>query len=189
MRASRSLPTRPTSSPAGPSGFGLETARWLVDNGARSLVLAARSRTLTAEAEATLGSLRSGGAAVIVVSADVATRAGVRAALAAVERSGRPLRGIVHAAGTIDDALIEKLVARSDPPRFHRQGARRLAPARADPLGAARFFRRLFLGRGDARLSRPGPLRGGKPHSRCDRRLAPIPGAAGDLDRIRSDRG
>ena len=45
----------------------------------------------------------------IVVSADVATRAGVRAALAAVERSGRPLRGIVHAAGTIDDALIEKL--------------------------------------------------------------------------------
>ena len=93
----------------GTGGFGLETARWLVDNGARSLVLAARSRTLTAEAEATLGSLRSGGAAVIVVSADVATRAGVRAALAAVERSGRPLRGIVHAAGTIDDALIEKL--------------------------------------------------------------------------------
>ena len=73
----------------GTGGFGLETARWLVDNGARSLVLAARSRTLTAEAEATLGSLRSGGAAVIVVSADVATRAGVRAALAAVERSGR----------------------------------------------------------------------------------------------------
>ena len=93
----------------GTAGFGLETARWLVDNGARSLVLAARSRTLTAEAKATLGSLRSGGAAVVVVSADVATRAGVRAALAAVERSGGPLRGIVHAAGTIDDALIEKL--------------------------------------------------------------------------------
>ena len=31
----------------GTGGFGLETARWLVDNGARSLVLAARSRTLT----------------------------------------------------------------------------------------------------------------------------------------------
>ena len=41
-------------------------------------------RTLTAEAEATLGSLRACGAAVIVVSADVATRAGVRSALAAV---------------------------------------------------------------------------------------------------------
>ncbi|HEY6704572.1 MAG TPA: amino acid adenylation domain-containing protein [Xanthobacteraceae bacterium] len=93
----------------GTGGFGLETARWLVDNGARSLVLVARSRTLTAEAEETLSSLRSDGAAVIVVSADVGTRAGVRAALAAVERAGKPLRGIVHAAGTIDDALIEKL--------------------------------------------------------------------------------
>src|SRR5262245_6880466 len=93
----------------GTGGFGLETARWLVDNGARSLVLAARSRMLTAEVEATLSSLRSSGAAVTVVSADVGTRAGVRATLAAVERAGNPLRGIVHAAGTIDDALIEKL--------------------------------------------------------------------------------
>src|SRR5262245_63955741 len=38
----------------GTGGFGLETARWLVDNGARSLVLVARSRTPTAEAQATL---------------------------------------------------------------------------------------------------------------------------------------
>ena len=109
VRASRSASDATYLVTGGTAGFGLETARWLVDNGARSLVLAARSRTLTAEAEATLGSLRSGGAAVVVVSADVATRAGVRAALAAVERSGWPLRGIVHAAGTIDDALIEKL--------------------------------------------------------------------------------
>ena len=93
----------------GTGGLGLETARWLVDNGARSVVLVARSRTPTGEAEETLGSLRSVGAAVTVVSADVGTRAGVRAALAAVERTGNPLRGIVHAAGTIDDALIEKL--------------------------------------------------------------------------------
>jgi amino acid adenylation domain-containing protein len=93
----------------GTGGFGLETARWLVDNGARSLVLVARSRTPPAEAEETLNHLRSIGAAVTVVSADVGTRAGVRAALAAVERTGKPLRGTVHAAGTIDDALIEKL--------------------------------------------------------------------------------
>src|SRR4030095_12410562 len=47
----------------GTGGFGLETARWLVDNGARSLVLAARSPTLTAEAGETQSSLRSAGAA------------------------------------------------------------------------------------------------------------------------------
>ena len=135
----------------GTGGFGLETARWLVDNGARSLVLVARSRTLTAEAKETLSTLRSDGAAVIVVSADVATRAGVRAALTAVERAGKPLRGIVHAAGTIDDALIENWppigFAASSRARFSA-----LASSRADPFGAARFFRRLFLGRGDARL-------------------------------------
>jgi amino acid adenylation domain-containing protein len=93
----------------GTGGLGLETARWLVDNGARSLVLVARSRTPSDEAEETLSHLRFVGAAVTVVSADVGSRAGVRAALTAVERTGKPLRGIVHAAGTIDDALIEKL--------------------------------------------------------------------------------
>jgi acyl transferase domain-containing protein/acyl carrier protein len=93
----------------GAGGFGLETARWLVDNGARSLVLVARSSKPAAEAEARLNDLRSAGAAVTLVSADVGTRAGVRAALAAVVRGGKPLQGIVHAAGTIDDALIERL--------------------------------------------------------------------------------
>ncbi len=44
-----------------------------------------------------------------LVSADVGTRAGAIAALAAAERPGLPLRGIVHAAGTIDDALIANL--------------------------------------------------------------------------------
>jgi amino acid adenylation domain-containing protein len=100
----------------GMGGFGLETARWLVDNGARSLVLVARSSKPTPEVEERLNDLRSAGAVVTLVSADVGTRAGVRAALAAVERGGKPLRGIVHAAGTIDDAFIEKLT----PDQIHR---------------------------------------------------------------------
>jgi amino acid adenylation domain-containing protein len=109
---SASLPIVPDATylvTGGAGGFGLETARWLVDNGAQSLVLVARSSKLAAEVEETLNELRSAGAAVTLVSADVGTRAGVRAALAAVERGGKPLQGIVHAAGTIDDALIEKL--------------------------------------------------------------------------------
>src|SRR5262249_54777837 len=51
------------------------------------------------------------GATVTAIAADVATRAGSAAALQAAELTGRPLRGIIHAAGTIDDALIGKLAA------------------------------------------------------------------------------
>jgi amino acid adenylation domain-containing protein len=93
----------------GTRGLGLETARWLVNNGARSLVLVGRSARLAPETEAAFADLRRAGATVIPVCADVATSAGARAAVAAASRSGKPLRGIIHAAGTIDDALIAKL--------------------------------------------------------------------------------
>jgi amino acid adenylation domain-containing protein len=93
----------------GTRGLGLETARWLVDNGARSLVLVGRSDILNAEAQDTLKHLRSAGAVVSLVKADIARRAGVKSALAAAACSGLPLRGIVHAAGTIEDALVGKL--------------------------------------------------------------------------------
>jgi amino acid adenylation domain-containing protein len=93
----------------GTRGLGLETARWLVENGARSLVLVGRSAELTPEAEMALAGLRAAGAAAIPMSADIATSAGARAVIAAAKATGKPLRGVVHAAGTIDDALIAKL--------------------------------------------------------------------------------
>ncbi len=93
----------------GTSGLGLKTAQWLFDNGARSLVLAGRSRQPSGATEDVLSALRSAGATVSIVSTDVGTRAGARAALQAVEHTGTPLRGIIHAAGVIEDALIGKL--------------------------------------------------------------------------------
>jgi amino acid adenylation domain-containing protein len=93
----------------GTSGLGLQTARLLTDNGARSLVLCGRSQRLTGATEAVLDALRAAGATVTVVSADVGTRAGARIAIQAAERIGLPLRGVIHAAGTIEDALIGKL--------------------------------------------------------------------------------
>jgi epothilone polyketide synthase D len=93
----------------GAGGFGLETGRWLVKNGARSLVLVGRSGGLTPQADTALNEMRSAGATVIHVNADVAKRGGALAALAAARRTGTPLRGIIHAAGAIDDALIADL--------------------------------------------------------------------------------
>ncbi|HKH27604.1 MAG TPA: amino acid adenylation domain-containing protein, partial [Sphingomicrobium sp.] len=93
----------------GTGGLGLQTVRWFADMGARSLVLVGRSQRLSGATEAALEPLRAAGVAVTVVSADVGTRAGARLALDAVARSGLPLRGVVHAAGTIEDALVDKL--------------------------------------------------------------------------------
>src|SRR5262249_9589082 len=46
----------------GTGGFGLKSAQWLVENGARSLVLVGRSRGLAAEAERAMRDMRAAGA-------------------------------------------------------------------------------------------------------------------------------
>ncbi len=87
-------------------GFGLATAKWLVDLGVRNLVLVSRSGEAPAE---DLDAMRAAGTRIIPVAADVATREGVAAALDEVKALGLPLRGIIHAAGVIDDALVAQL--------------------------------------------------------------------------------
>jgi myxalamid-type polyketide synthase MxaB len=87
----------------GLGGLGLEVARRLVELGARQLVLVGRSQP-SAEALATIGRLRSAGASVQVVQADVADSAEVGRL---IESCRGGLRGIVHAAGVLDDGVLE----------------------------------------------------------------------------------
>jgi acyl transferase domain-containing protein len=75
----------------GLGSLGLEFARWLVDQGARHLVLVSR-RQQTAPIEA----LESIGASVEIISADVADEARMTSL---VNELSPPLRGIIHAAG------------------------------------------------------------------------------------------
>lgn len=93
----------------GTKGLGLETARWLAANGAGCVVLAARSRPADG---GFIEELRRTGCRVELVHADVSERGGARAAVLAARRAGMPLRGVIHAAGQIEDALIAKLNAR-----------------------------------------------------------------------------
>jgi amino acid adenylation domain-containing protein len=93
----------------GTGGLGLQAARWLSEAGARSLVLVGRSQTPPRATQIVLDELRAKGVTVSVVSADVGTRAGARLAIQAATKMALPLRGVLHAAGTIEDALIEKL--------------------------------------------------------------------------------
>src|SRR5262249_1897742 len=100
----------------GLGGFGLEVARWMVDNGARHLVLVGRSGGASAEAEAAVQTIRELGAEVLVAPADIVLPAPVADLLCDIKRSMPPLRGVVHLAMVLDDCALPDLTAE----RWHR---------------------------------------------------------------------
>lgn len=95
----------------GLGALGLKVATGLVGQGARHLVLMGRSAP-SEFAKAVVDALRASGSQADVVCGDV-TRAGdVAAVLESVDASMPPLRGVVHAAGVVDDAILQSLDAR-----------------------------------------------------------------------------
>nr|QVV57686.1 hypothetical protein [Myxococcales bacterium] len=92
----------------GLGGLGLTIARWMVERGARRLALMSR-RAPSAAARAEIEAMEAMGAEVLVLAADVAVRADVEAALQAISARLPPLRGIVHAAGIVDDHTLLEL--------------------------------------------------------------------------------
>lgn len=92
----------------GLGGLGLTVAQWLVGQGATHLVLLGRS-VPSPTAEAALQKLREHGTEVVVAELDVANRPAVTDFLSRIEKSMPPLRGIVHAAGVLDDGALVNL--------------------------------------------------------------------------------
>ena len=92
----------------GHGGLGLVVARWLVDRGARTVVLVSRSQP-SADAAATIADLRARGARVESVAADVSASDEVQRLLAFVRAELPPLGGILHAAMVLDDTPIASL--------------------------------------------------------------------------------
>ncbi len=88
----------------GLGGLGLLVAQWLVERGARHLVLVGRSAP-GAAAQAQLERLRAAGATVVVEQADVAQRPQL-AAVVARAQADRPLRGVFHCVGVLDDGVL-----------------------------------------------------------------------------------
>jgi SAM-dependent methyltransferase/aryl carrier-like protein len=120
----------------GQRGLGLATAKWLVERGARSLVLIGRSAR-DAEISEDLAELRRDGAIVETMRADVSDAEQVARVLAHIEADLPPLRGIVHAAGVLDDGAL----AQQTPERFRRV----LAPKMLGAWHLHRLTRRLPL--------------------------------------------
>ncbi len=96
----------------GLGGLGLETARWLVEQGARHLLLLGRSAP-GERARAAMAELERAGCTVAVMACDVSRRDQLAQALSAAAESLPLLRGIVHSAGALaDSALVLQDLAR-----------------------------------------------------------------------------
>jgi acyl transferase domain-containing protein/thioesterase domain-containing protein/acyl carrier protein len=93
----------------GLGGFSLAVAQWLVERGAKHLVLVGRSGASSPSAQSAVNTLEEAGVRVVVAKADVTQEEQVAGVLALVRQSMPPLRGIIHAAMIMDEAVMVEL--------------------------------------------------------------------------------
>ncbi len=98
----------------GLGGFGLETAAWLVEMGVRHIWLSSRSGVMAKDARGHVAAMRKAGAEVHLIAADATVPDAVDGLMAEIRAAGVPLKGVIHSAMVLDDALFESL----DPKRL-----------------------------------------------------------------------
>jgi NADPH:quinone reductase-like Zn-dependent oxidoreductase/acyl carrier protein len=110
-RKSKSIPIRADRTyliTGGLGGLGLSLAQWLVDQGARSLVLVGRKGP-SEDARVALRIMEETGARVRCAQADVSREADVKDLFSMIRDEMLPVGGIVHAAVVLDDhTLLEQ---------------------------------------------------------------------------------
>ncbi|MGB0468442.1 MAG: SDR family NAD(P)-dependent oxidoreductase [Pontibacterium sp.] len=95
----------------GLGGFGLKTARWLVEKGATQLLLLSRRGATSTEATDFLAQCTNSGIRVQTEACDVTDRHALKQLIDLCGNQLPPLKGIVHAATLINDSLIRNLDA------------------------------------------------------------------------------
>jgi len=100
----------------GASGFGLEIARWMVDHGARCLVLLSRSGPKSDADRTAIETMMELGGRVVLAQADVTDADAVVRLVDRIKRELPPLAGVIHGAAVLDDASIPTM----DMDRFER---------------------------------------------------------------------
>ena len=90
----------------GLGALGLQVAEWMVERGARHLMLLSR-RAPDAETRQRLQALEQRGVSVVVAQADVSQFASLQTVLQ--QHAASPLRGVLHAAGVLDDGVLQQL--------------------------------------------------------------------------------
>jgi malonyl CoA-acyl carrier protein transacylase len=91
----------------GLGGLGLKVADWLAGQGAKHLILIGRS-TASEIARNEINRLEQAGTRVTVMSADVSKQEEIAQVFATIKASAQPLRGVVHTAGVLEDALLQR---------------------------------------------------------------------------------
>jgi acyl transferase domain-containing protein/acyl carrier protein len=92
----------------GLGALGLEVCRWLIESeGAQNIVLIGRGAP-TGEVAKKIQELQKKCSRLWVRSVDVSRESEVQTLLAEIQRDLPPLKGIVHAAGSLDDAVFEQ---------------------------------------------------------------------------------
>jgi len=89
----------------GLGGIGLTLAEWMAARGARHLILVGRNKP-SAAALTRIQKLRAAGTEVSFAQADVADFEALRCAMNRLPTSKSQLRGIIHAAGVLDDGAL-----------------------------------------------------------------------------------
>ncbi len=106
-------PARTVLITGGTGGLGAQLARHVVaEHGVRSVLLASRRGPAAAGAGPLMQALESLGARVSIVACDVGDREAVRELLEHVPTE-LPLGAVVHAAGTLENSVVESLTAES----------------------------------------------------------------------------
>ncbi len=89
----------------GLGGLGLKVTQRFANQGAKHLVLTSR-RAPSADTQQILDALRKNGVEVVVALGDISQTEDVSRILDTIQQSMPPLRGIIHAAGIIDDGML-----------------------------------------------------------------------------------
>lgn len=90
----------------GSSGLGLVTATWLAERGARHIAILSRRGPTDALAHETLAKLQAHGVAIWIVKCDLADAAQLQGVLEKLKTVIPPIRGVIHAAATLEDASL-----------------------------------------------------------------------------------
>ena len=92
----------------GLGGLGLEVAQWLAEKGVASLALLAR-REPNVEAQKVIQAITDRGTSVRVFQADVTQADTMASVISTIQSEMLPLRGIIHAAGVMDNGTLAHL--------------------------------------------------------------------------------
>jgi len=92
----------------GLGALGLEVAQWMVKQGAKNIVLTGR-RSPNETADQIIEELEATGASVSVLLGDISSQESVMKILEGISASLPPLKGVIHAAGVLDDGVLQKM--------------------------------------------------------------------------------